>query len=239
MAGLGTLINVGFIVFGGVFGAIFGKALKPHVQETLMTVSGVAVIFIGAGGTFEKMLVVSDGGLAVQGIMMMIVSLVIGAVIGELLKIETGIERFGVWLKSRSGNGSDGNFVSAFVSASCIVCIGAMAVVGAIEDGINGDYSILLAKGILDAIIICVMTAAQGKGCIFAAVPVAVFQGLITVIAVYFGSFMTKAALDNLSYVGSVLIFCVGLNLVREKKIRVANILPAIVVAAAWAYLPV
>ena len=128
----------------------------------------------------------------------------------------------------------DASFVNAFVTASCTVCIGAMAVVGAIEDGIYGDYSVLLAKGILDAIIICIMSASQGRGCIFSAIPVALFQGSITIIAMFAGSFMSATALSNLSFVGSILIFCVGLNLIWAQQIRVANLLPSLIVAAVW-----
>lgn len=109
-----------------------------------------------------------------------------------------------------------------------------MAVIGSVEDGISGDYSILAAKGVIDAIIICVMAAAQGKGCIFSAIPVGLWQGFLTLIAFFAGDFLPAAALDNLSFVGSVLITCIGLNLVREKQIRVANVLPAIVIAVIW-----
>ena len=126
--------------------------------------------------------------------------------------------------------------VMAFVSASCTVCIGAMAVIGSINDGVSGDCSVLIAKAILDAVIICVMTVSQGKGCIFSAVPVAIFQGVITIIAVFAGGFMTDLALSYLSYVGNVLIFCVGLNLIRKKQIRVANLLPSLVIAVAWGF---
>lgn len=236
MRGLGTLINFAFIIFGGVIGLIFGKQLKPRIQQTLMTITGVAVVFLGIGGAASKMLVVVNGGLATTGTMMMIVSLALGAIIGEIINIESGVERFGKWLKSISNSRDDNSFVNGFVSASCTVCIGAMAVVGSIQDGISGDFSTLIAKGILDAIIICIMTASQGKGCIFSAVPVVIFQGLITLISFFFGSFMTSTALNNLSFVGSILIFCVGLNLIRDKKIRVANLLPSIIIAAAWGF---
>jgi hypothetical protein len=114
-----------------------------------------------------------------------------------------------------------------------------MAVVGAIQDGIYGDHSVLTTKAILDLIIILVMTASKGKGCIFAAIPVGVFQGVITLLARFVEPLMTEAALGNLSLVGSILIFCVGVNLVWGPKIKVANLLPAIVVAVAWAFLPV
>ena len=234
MRGLGTIINVACIIAGGLAGLLFGSRIKARMQETLMAVAGVAVVFLGLGGALEYMLTIVDGKLSSGSSMLMIASLALGAVVGELLDIEGWVERFGEWLKRKSNSGGDGGFVTSFVSASCTVCIGAMAVVGSIRDGIYGDYSILLAKGILDAIIICIMAASQGRGPVFSAIPVGIFQGVVTVVAVFAGSFMTEPALDRLSFVGSILIFCVGLNILREKKIRVANLLPAIVVAALW-----
>ena len=234
MRGLGTIINVACIIAGGLAGLLFGSRIKARMQETLMAVAGVAVVFLGLGGALEYMLTIVDGKLSSGSSMLMIASLALGAVVGELLDIEGWVERFGEWLKRKSNSGGDSCFVTSFVSASCTVCIGAMAVVGSIRDGIYGDYSILLAKGILDAIIICIMAASQGRGPVFSAIPVGIFQGVVTVVAVFAGSFMTEPALDRLSFVGSILIFCVGLNILREKKIRVANLLPALVVAALW-----
>lgn len=234
MRGLGTIINVACIIAGGLAGLLFGSRIKARMQETLMAVAGVAVVFLGLGGALEYMLTIVDGKLSSGSSMLMIASLALGAVLGELLDIEGWVERFGEWLKRKSNSGGDSGFVTSFVSASCTVCIGAMAVVGSIRDGIYGDYSILLAKGILDAIIICIMAASQGRGPVFSAIPVGIFQGVVTVVAVFAGSFMTEPALDRLSFVGSILIFCVGLNILREKKIRVANLLPALVVAALW-----
>lgn len=232
MRGLGTLINVGLILLGGCCGHLFGRKIGARMRQTLMTACGVAVIMLGVGGVMEKMLSLEDGALHAQGTIMMIVSLALGGFIGEWVDIDRRVERCGEWLREKSGSGGDAGFVHAFVTASCTVCIGAMAVVGAIEDGIRGDFSVLLAKGVIDAVIICVMTASMGRGCVFSALPVALFQGAITLVAALAGSFMPQSALDNLSYVGSALIFCVGLNLIREEKIRVANLLPAVVVAA-------
>lgn len=236
MRGFGTVINAACILAGGILGLLFGKKLKPRMQETLRAATAAAVLFLGIGGALEHMLSVQNGELSMGGSMMMIVSLAVGAVLGEWLNIDAGVERLGEWLKKKSNSTGDNSFVNGFVSASCTVCIGAMAVVGAIQDGISGDFSVLLAKGILDAIIICIMSASQGKGCIFSVIPVVIFQGTVTLLAVFSGSFMTEAALNNLSFVGSVLIFCVGLNLIRDKRIRVANLLPAIFIAAAWGF---
>jgi len=155
------------------------------------------------------------------------------------LGIENGFERFGEWLKRKTGNASDAGFVNAFVTASLTVCIGAMAIVGAIEDGLTGDYSILATKSILDLIIIMAMTGSMGKGCAFSAIPVAILQGSVTVLAGLLAPVVTERAMGNLSLIGSVLIFCVGVNLVFGKKLRVANMLPALVLAVAAAFLPV
>lgn len=238
MAGTGTLINVAAILIGGLGGLLFGRAMEERYQETLMMANGICVMFVGIGGTMEKLLQVSAEGLTSGGTMMMIVSCALGAVFGEWLNLERRMEQFGEWLKLRTRNERDSRFVDAFVTASLTVCIGAMAVVGSIQDGLLGDYTILTAKAILDLVIILVMTASMGKGCIFSAVPVALFQGGITAVSRFLEPLMTPQALDNLSLVGSLLIFCVGLNLVFGKKIRVANLLPAIVVAAAAAWLP-
>ena len=129
-------------------------------------------------------------------------------------------------------------FVDAFVTASLTVCIGAMAIVGAIQDGVLGDYSTLAVKSVLDLIIIAVMTSSMGKGCVFSAIPIFLFEGSITLIAKLISPLMTETAVSYLSLVGSILIFCVGLNLVWGKKIRVANMLPAVLLAVAAAYIP-
>ncbi len=234
MAGLGTLINALAIIAGGIIGMVFGKKIPERMQETLLKVNGTAVLFIGIGGVMSKMLTIKDGVVNTQGSMMMIGSLAIGTVVGELLDLDGWMHRFGVCLQKKTGNGSDSHFIEGFVSASLTVCIGAMAIVGAIADGIDGNHSVLFAKAVLDLIIVMVMSASLGKGCLFSFVPVVILQGSVTLLAKLIAPLITTAALNNISYVGSVLIFCVGVNLVFDSKIRVANILPAILVAALW-----
>lgn len=231
MFGLGTLINAAAIVAGGLFGGLFGKLLQQRHQDALSKACGVCVLFIGIAGAMEKMLTMTDGALVSGGSLLVIGCLAIGGLIGEILNIEDKIERFGCWLKEKTGNSRDARFVEGFVTASLTVCIGAMAVVGAIEDGLLGDISILVTKSVLDLIIVMVMTCSMGKGCAFSAIPVAIFQGSVTALSWLIKPLMTDLALGNLSMVGSILIFCVGVNLVWGKKIRVANLLPAIVIA--------
>lgn len=238
MVGLGTIINSAAIVVGGIFGLLFGKFMKERIQDTLLKACGVCVLFIGIAGAMEGMLKTSGSSLLSGRSMFIVASIALGAVVGEILNIEHGFDRFGEWLKVKTGNAKDKGFVNGFVTASLTVCIGAMAVIGAIRDGISGDYSILVTKAILDMIIIMVMTCSLGKGCIFSAIPVFVFQGIITALARLIKPLITTAALANLSLVGSILIFCIGVNTVWDKRIKVANLLPSLVFAVAIAFLP-
>ncbi len=239
MIGLGTIINSAGIVLGGVMGLLFGRRLKQRFQESLNMACGVSVLFIGIAGAMEGMLHVEEGLIRSGQALMVVLCLALGALIGEAVDIESRFERFGEWLKQKTGNAEDNQFVNGFVTASLTVCIGAMAIVGAIQDGIAGDWSILTTKAILDFVIIMVMTCSLGKGCMFSAIPVFLFEGAMTLLAVLIKPLMTDAALDYLSLIGSILIFCVGLNLVWGKKVRVANLLPSIVLAVIAALLPV
>ncbi len=238
MIGLGTLINAAAIVAGGVLGRLFGRRLTQRFQDTLNKACGVSVLFIGIGGALEGMLSLQDGALVSGQSMLIVGCLTLGALLGEWIDLEDRFERFGEWLKQKTGNEGERGFVDAFVTASLTVCIGAMAVVGAIEDGLFGDYSILATKAVLDLIIILVMSCSMGKGCAFSAIPVVILQGTVTLLARFVRPVMTEAALANLSLIGSILIFCVGLNLVWGRRVRVANLLPSIVLAVIAAFLP-
>ena len=238
MVGLGTILNTLAILSGGVLGALFGRFLRESAQETLTKVCGVSTLFIALSGAMEGMLTVENGSIVSSGSMLIVICLALGAVVGEAMNIEGAFERFGEWLKVKSGNARDPRFVNAFVTASLTVCIGAMAIVGSIQDGLTGDYSVLATKAILDLIIIMVMSCSLGRGAVFSAIPVALFQGSITALAGLVRPVMTEGALANLSLVGNVLIFCVGINLLWGKKIKVANLLPAIVFAVIAAFLP-
>ena len=207
MPGLGTIINVVLLVAGGLLGLAGGRFITPRIQDTLMKASGLCVLFIGLGGTMQKMLIIDGKALGTTGTTMLIGSFALG----EAVNLEAAIENLGEWLKRKTGSEGDNEFTNAFVSTSLTVCIGAMAIVGSIQDGLLGDWSTLALKGALDCIIVCTMTASLGRGCIFSALPVAMFQGTITLFAGALSPIMTTAALNSLSLVGSMLIFCVGL----------------------------
>lgn len=235
MPGLGTLINVAAIVVGGLLGLLLRSRLSDELQQNLVRVVALCTLFIGIQGTLEQAIVLSEGAVKMQGTMMAMGSLIAGTLIGSWLGIEKAIVRLGEWFKAKSGSGSDRQFVTAFVTTSLTVCIGAMAVVGSIRDGIDHDYSVLAAKAVLDAVFVMAFSASLGRGCIFSAVPVAVFQGTMTLLAALIAPFLTPAALGNISLVGSMMIFCVGVNIIWGTKFKVADMLPALVIAAAWA----
>ena len=233
----GTIINTAAIVAGGLCGHLFGRILKDRHQETLTMACGIGTLFLGIAGAMNYML--HHDLLPGGGSMLLVACLALGGLIGEILNIERWFERFGEWLKMKTGNAKDRQFVNGFVTASLTVCIGAMAIMGSIQDGISGDWSTLGAKSILDLVIVMVMTCSMGKGCAFSAIPVFLWEGELTLLASVIRPILTETALAYLSLVGSVLIFCVGINLVWGKKVRVANLLPAVILAVIAAFLPI
>lgn len=241
MPGLGTIINVCCIVAGGLVGLVGKRFISQRLQDALLKACGLSVIFLGLGGALEKMLTVAaaaDGSVTLSsgGTMMILVSLAAGSAIGEAIDLDARFEALGNWLREKTGSSGDATFVDGFVTASLTVCIGAMAIVGSIQDGISGDYTTLALKGAIDAVCICTMAASMGKGVVFSALPVGAWQGLVTAASTLLQPVMTRAALDNLSLVGSILIFCVGVNLIWPRTFKPANMLPAVFIAAAWAF---
>ena len=240
MFGLGTIINAAAILAAGLVGIFAGKLLNEKIQKTVSVAMGLSVAAMSLLGMAAKAISVDGGRLVAHGTYTIIFSLALGGFFGEFLDIEGRLERFGEWLKDKSGSQNDGAFVDGFVTASLTVCVGAMAIVGSIMDGIHGDHSVLITKSILDFVIIFAMSAAKGKGCLFSAIPVFVLQGSVTLLSRCVSPILTDAALDNLSLVGSILIFCVGVNLIADSKfrIKVANFLPALLLAVAAAFIP-
>lgn len=233
MFGLGTVVNTAAIIVGGLLGLLLKNGVAKRFEAILMQALGLATIFIGAGGVLKYMLVVENGSMSTRGSMLLIFSLVIGCILGQLLDIEAKMEILGIKLKAAVRIRNDNRFVEGFVTASLIVCVGAMAIVGAMQDGLSGDSSMLIAKSMLDFALIAILASAYGVGPIFSAIPIFVYQGAITVIAALFGEVISPALIEQLSFVGSALIFCVGVNLVREKTFRVANMLPALLIPIA------
>lgn len=231
MIGIGTIANTGAVIAGGIFGMICKKGLTQRFQDTIMQAIGLAVMFIGITGALEKMLSIDGTALSSGGAMLCAISLAAGAVLGEWINIEKRFVVFGDWLRKRAGREKDSMFIDGFVMTTLTICVGAMAVIGPLQDGLAGDPSMLFTKAILDGIIVAIFSAAFGVGAIFSAIPLFLFQGSITLLARGIQAFLTTAMIDNMSMIGSMLIFCVGVNMIFPVKIKVANLLPSLVIA--------
>ncbi len=238
MIGLGTILNTVGIIVGGFIGHFTGKLFGEEQQDSLNKACGVSVLFIGIAGAMSGMLEIENSALSSGKSMLVVLCLALGTILGEIIGIERGFEKAGEWLKSKTGSSGDTRFVNAFVTASLTVSIGAMSIVGSIQDGLSGDYSTLAVKAVIDAIIIAVMSSSMGKGAAFSAVPVFIFEGILTLLARIVSPVLTDEAVAYISLVGSTLIFCIGINLVWGKKLKVANMLPSVIFAVIMAYLP-
>ncbi len=235
MRGLGVLVNTAAVLAGGLIGMTLKKGLSERFQSILTRACGVSTIFIGAAGTLQGLLrVEADGSLSTQGTMLLIFSLVLGSLAGEALDIEAWLDRLGERLRGAVRVKGDGSFVEGFVNTSLIVCVGAMAIVGSIQDGLTGDHSMIFAKSVLDFVIVLVLASSCGVGAVFSALAIFVYQGALTLLGVAVGNIISDTLTARLAYVGSSLIFCVGVNLCFGKKLKTGNYLPAMLVPVAY-----
>ena len=239
MTGLGTIVNFAAVIIGSMIGLLIKNGLPKRFEETIYSAVGLSVMFIGISGALSEMFTVgADGGLSTQYIMLMVLSLVIGAVLGELLNIEKHLDSLGERIKRRIPQKLTGaTFVDGFVNASLLFCVGAMAIVGALEDGLTGDCSTLYAKSVLDGVTAILMAASLGVGVMFSAIPLLIYQGAITLLAQVVKPCLTDALISQISCVGSVLIVAIGINMIFGKKIKVGNLLPAILIPILYALL--
>ena len=236
MFGLGTIANIIAIIIGSTIGLLIKGGLKQRFQDTIMHALGLAVMFIGISGVLQGLFVVKDNSLGTVNIMLMIVSLAVGAFLGELIDIEARLDRMGNFIKkSLKVKGEKGqNFVEGFVTSSLLFCIGAMAIIGALQDGLSGDPSMLYAKSFIDGVCAAIFTSTLGIGVLFSVIPLGIYQGAITVSAQYVEPFLSAELISNLSFVGSILIFGIGINMIFGKKIKCGNLLPAVLVPVAY-----
>ncbi len=237
---MGTVVNTVAVIVGSLIGLCFAKGFPERVRDSVMKALGVATVFIGIGCTMQEMLTVGDDGrICTSGIVMMIVSLVVGTVFGSLLRIEERLEGIGEWLNRFKLFKDSSRFTEGFITATLVVCVGAMAIVGSLRDGMLGDPTMLYSKSVLDFISTMMFAGALGVGVLLSAIPMAVYQGSITLLAGLVGDFFTDSIISDLSLVGSVMIFCVGINLIFDKKIKVGNMLPSLIVPVVYGILKI
>jgi uncharacterized membrane protein YqgA involved in biofilm formation len=213
---LGTIINSSAIAIGSLLGVMLNKGIKDEYKNTIMDGVALIVILIGIMGALDT-----------ENIILMTISIVIGSIIGEALKIEKKLDNLGNSLEKKFGKG-DSNFSKGFVTASLVFCVGAMAIVGALESGLQGNHSTLFAKSIIDGISSVIFASTLGIGVGFSAVAVFIYQGIITLLASSIKDLLTPEAINEMSAVGGLLISAIGINILGLKKIKVGNMLPAI-----------
>lgn len=218
---IGTIVNVVSIIIGSIIGLVIKGKFNSRLQEIASQATALAVIFVGLQGALSKL--INEPCHPV----LYVLSLVIGGVIGTIINIEGGIKRLGNWIEVKC-NGSEGSVSKAFVTGSLLYCIGAMAILGAIEGGINHNYTTLYTKSIIDGLCAIIFASTLGYGIIFSAISVLIYQGLITLVAGNIQAYLTGDIMRELSLVGGILITGIGIDMLGIKKINVSNMLPAV-----------
>ena len=234
MFAMGTVIDTALGLLGGIIGIICGPRLNKNLQEALLTVVGISLIILGLSNVFTGMIYLEGNHLRTQNIMLLLAGLPLGTLIGELFHIQNLLEHLAEFIKKKTGNVKDPQFVQAFLATTCMIAIGAMGILGCVQDALGGDHSLLIGKGIIDLILVALMSASLGKGAIFANVSMFLLQIGLTALFSLFGDMIYPSTLNRLTLMGGVLIMCIGLNVAFDKKIRVMNLLPALVIALFW-----
>jgi hypothetical protein len=220
---LGPIVNAITIVICALVGTFLIKNIPERFDEIIRKGIGLSLLYLGIKGAFEN-----------QNVLLLILSIVIGSIIGELLDFDKGMNKIGEWAEAKVGL-SSGNFSKGFVMASLLFCTGSMAIVGSLNSGLAGNHEMLFAKSILDGIISIVFASSLGIGVMFSAIPVLIYEGIITLGATFVKDWLTPEIITEMSAVGSLLICALGLNFLEVKQIKVANMIPAIFIP--WVYL--
>ncbi len=222
----GTLVNCAAIIVGTLFGLVFKKGVSEKLSDTMTKGIALCVLFIGIDGAVAA----SDSG---SNVLVLIVSIALGGLIGHLLDLNGRINRLGEWVQNRFRNkGSNSPIAEAFVTATLLYCVGAMAIVGSIQSGIEGNHTTLFTKSLLDGIMAVVFASQLGFGVMLSAVPILIYQGGITLASGFIAPFMSDIVIAEMSGIGYVLIMGIGFNLMGVTKLKLMNYVPGIVIAA-------
>jgi len=220
---LGNYVNVAAIIVGTLLGLLIHKGLKEDYKNTMMQAIGLSVLFIGAATALNGLLDPESEAI------LFIISLVIGGIVGEMLGLDNALTRLGQFLQNRVGKG-DHNIARGFVTASLIFCVGTMAIIGSLESGLRGNYDMLFAKSILDGVTSLILATTLGIGVAFSAAAVFIYQGAIILFAGTLEPILTIQVIREISIIGGILIFAIGLNMLEIIKVKTVNLLPAVLV---------
>lgn len=216
----GTIVNSVAIIIGCLFGLIVKGKISEKVSTTIMSGLGLCVLYIGISGALKG-----------ENTILLIISIAIGALIGEILDIDNWLNKLGVYIENKINKSDEKvSIAQGFVSASLLFCVGAMAIVGSLESGLNGNNDTLFAKSMLDFISAIIFTSSLGVGVIFSSIAVFLYQGTLTIGAGFLSSILSTSVISNMTCVGSILIIGLSLNILGVTKIKIANLLPAVII---------
>jgi len=217
---IGTLVNAAAVIAGGTVGMLLNKSMPERIKSIYFQAIGLFTLAIGISMVYNM-----------QHILIVVSSLAIGALIGEWMNLEVGAERLSNYLKTKFRIGSE-KFSEGFITAFLLYCIGSMTILGAIQEGTGGSSDLLLTKSLMDGFSSIILASAFGFGVLVSAIPLLIFQGSITLLAMYASSFFTPEIIQGLSSVGGILLIGLGINILEIKKLRIMNMLPALIVVA-------
>lgn len=234
----GTFVNVAGIIIGSLIGLLFKKGIPERVNEAILKIEGLVISIIGLNGILGSMLSIDvrTGKISDSGGILLLISLALGCLAGELLRLDDRINGFGIWIENKI---KSGGFARGFVTASLIFSIGAMSIIGPINDGLTGDSGILYIKTMLDATTAIILASALGVGVLFSCVPVFIVQAIPALLARQLAPFISERLLSLFCMVGYAIVICIGFNFLCNTRIKVANLLPALIVPVIYYFLPV
>ena len=230
---LGTLVNFAVVLVTGIIGTLVKRGIPKRFSDAVMSAMAICVIYIGIDGILEAAPAVPEGSVLSAGLykaLVMIISMGLGTVIGELLDLEGLVNKLGAYLEKKICASGEGSFGKGFVSCSLLFCVGAMTVNGALADA-QGNPDILLAKSVIDGIACFVMASSMGMGCAFSAFFVLIYQGAVTLLSLLILSTVSAATVTYMSVTGSLIVILIGTNVLGMTKVKTANMVPAMFLA--------
>ncbi|MDY4788214.1 MAG: DUF554 domain-containing protein [Bacilli bacterium] len=224
---MGSLINGALIAIGGIIGVFIKKGLREDIKEILTDVLGILLLLVGLVGIIPTIINVNDSKLVQGDLLLLIISMIVGAFFGQLIDIDKHLNNFGMALEKKLHRPG---FSKGFIAGSIFFCVGAMAIVGSLTEGLTGDPSVLVSKSIIDFVTAIILASTLGYGVIFASIPIILYEGGITLLAGVLQPFMTELLINQVCMVGYAIIFCIGINFLEIRKIKTANLIPALII---------
>lgn len=224
---MGTIINCIAIIIGSIVGSFLKKGISDNLQNAIFSILGIAIIIVGLNGVLSNMATIVDGTIVTSGEILLIISLSIGVLIGEVIKIDDKLNELGKKLENKY---KISGIAKSFVTGTLIFCVGAMAIVGSLNDGLLNDYSLLLIKSLLDGIVSVILSATMGIGVLFSFIPVGLYQGSITLLSSFLNPFLSNELIRLICMVGYTLVITIGTNFIFKTNIKTANLLPSLII---------